>query len=248
MTQPKIGILILNWNGLNDTVNCLASLKNQNYSNYKILVVDNGSDQPEHEILKQKFGDFVEVIRNEKNLGYAGGNNVGINELLKDDSIKYIWILNNDTIINPDCLNELIQNMNDEKTGIAGPSIYHLDNTIQSLGGKINLYTGKFTDIKEGPQNPFEVDYIIGCSILIKTNLLKKLKGFNQKYFSYTEDVELCIRAKKLGFKILSVPKAKIQHKEYASSKKSSKIDYYLTRNKLWLIKEHANLFQKFIF
>lgn len=247
--NPRITILILTWNGLEDTIKCLESVKKLAYHNFDVVVVDNHSDKPENEILKEKFGDMIEVLRTDKNLGYAGGNNQGIKYILDHKKSDYIFIINNDTILQSEVLKNLISCI-DEKTGVCGPKInyYHDKNKIQSLGGKINFYSGKFKDIKEDRKECFDVDYIVGAAMLVKTEAIRDLGLFKEEYFTYVEDVELCTRIKKAGFRVVSCPKAVIWHKEYASQKNSENTDYYLTRNRLKFMKEHANLMQKIIF
>ena len=124
--SPKVAIVILNWNGLADTLECLDSLQKIVYPNYVVVVIDNGSNGNDAEIIKKKFGDFVFVIEEEKNLGFAGGCNEGIRWALHSGA-KYVLLLNNDTVVDPNFLIELVNvAQNDPQIGIVGPKVYLL--------------------------------------------------------------------------------------------------------------------------
>jgi len=116
MQHPKVSIIILNWNGLKDTIECLESLKKITYPNYEVIVVDNDSKGNDADILEERYKNYIRVIRNKENLGFAGGNNVAIRQVLKEEKSDYILLLNNDTIVEPNFLEELIKiALQDEK-------------------------------------------------------------------------------------------------------------------------------------
>ena len=118
---PRLAVIILNWNGLKDTRECLESLRKTDYSNYQIFLVDNGSKGNDAEILKKEYGDFIAVISNETNLGFAEGNNVAIREALEDAEVKYVFLLNNDTTVEPDFLTEAVKAaIGDRRSAING--------------------------------------------------------------------------------------------------------------------------------
>src|SRR3989339_346256 len=123
MNKPLVYILILNWNGKEDTLECLSSLKKIDYPNYKTIVIDNGSTDDSVKIINKKYPK-IKIIENKKNLGYAEGNNVGIRYALKNKA-DYVLILNNDTIVDKKFLTELVKvGESNEKVGIVGPNVY----------------------------------------------------------------------------------------------------------------------------
>ena len=123
--EPKVSIIILNWNGLDDTIECLESLQKITYPNYEVIVVDNGSRGNDAQVLREKFGDYIELIQNDKNYGYTGGNNIGIRYALHNSSWDYFLVLNNDTVVESGFLTELVNIAESApSSGIAGPKIH----------------------------------------------------------------------------------------------------------------------------
>lgn len=254
--SPFISIIILNWNGLNDTINCLNSLKKITYPNYEIIVVDNGSKNDECRKIKEKYGDYAKFICNEKNIGFTGGNNVALKQIIAENKNEYVLLLNNDTEVKENFLDIQIEYAEQNKSiGILGPKIYYWqkDDIIQSVGGKINFYTGKIINRGQlqkdsGQYNDVQdVDCVSGCALLIKTEVIKKIGLLDEKYFAYWEETDWCQKAKKRGYQIRVIPQAVIWHKEYSSSKTEFS-DYQITRNKLWFMKKHASVLQYCIF
>ena len=141
--KPRVCIIILNWNGLEDTVECLGSLNKITYPNYEIIVVDNGSRGNDAELLKQRCGDYIHVIENDKNYGFAEGCNIGMRYAIEERA-DYFLLLNNDTVVDSIFLDELIKTAENDIAGIVGPAIYFYDSPdeIQSRGGIVNLYFG----------------------------------------------------------------------------------------------------------
>lgn len=225
---PKVFIIVLHYKNWKDTRECLKSLEKINYDNFEIEVPDN----------------------DKKNLGFAGGNNVGIKHAL-DCNADYVLLLNNDTITEPNFLKELIKaGESDNKIGILGPLIYEYPSKkIHFAGGKINWLYTKGTHIREirnGKQEIKETDYITGCCMLIKRKVIEKIGLMPEKYFLYFEDVEWCLKAQKQGFKCVVVVKSKIWHKvSQATSEGSFSYIYYHTRNGLLLSKRNAPFFIK---
>ena len=190
--KPLVSIIILNWNGLTDTIKCLDSVKKITYVNYKIIIVDNGSRNNDCQKIKEKYGDTIKLMCNEKNLGFTGGNNVALKQIIKENKSKYILLLNNDTEVKKNFLNILVEySENNKQAGIIGPKIYYWqkNNIIQSVGGKISWYTGKVKNIghlqKDNGQydNIQEVDYVPGCALLIKAELINKIGLLDEKFF-----------------------------------------------------------------
>ncbi len=250
--MPKVFIIILNWNGCADTIECLESLKKIDYPDYKIVVVDNASSDDSIDIIPRKYTE-VSFIAVKKNLGFAGGNNVGIKYALENQA-DYILLLNNDTIVKPDFLTKLVEIAeSDKKIGIAGPKILFYDkrDTIWFGGGKVNwsrtrgthiAYSLQLTDYRQSSDSQQsavsgqQTDYITGCCLLIKREVIEKIGLMREDYFLYYEDVDWCLCAEKAGFKSVFVPSAKIYHKQSRSAGETSfPYIYYHSRNGLML-------------
>jgi len=227
MIRPRVSIIILNWNGLQDTIECLESLKKISYPNYEVIVVDNASSGDDVKILRDKYGDSVHFIANDKNYGFSEGNNVGIRYALGKQT-NYVFLLNNDTVVDPSFLSESIEVAEeDNKCGILGGKIYYYfsPNRLQSVGGKINWWTGRFqdysgqVDIGQYDQRA-ERDFVYATAMLIKREVIEKIGLLDSKLFFGMEDFDYCARAQKAGFRVLYVPGAKVWHKQGASRKK----------------------------
>jgi hypothetical protein len=255
--NPKVFIIILNWNGKNDTLECLNSLKKITYKNYKVVIVDNGSKDDSVKEIKRNFPNTI-IIQNKKNLGFAEGSNVGIRYALKNKA-DYVLLLNNDTIVDRRFLSEMVKVAeSDEKIGIIGSKIYYvkLPNTIWFAGGSIGLKKGIFAHLGQGEKDSKEysnlgnVDYITGCAMLIKKSVIKSIGLLDHNYFSYVEDVDFCVRAKNAGYKIMLAPKSHIWHKVSCSSGGEDSLLklYYQNRNKILFIRKHANKKIKLLF
>jgi GT2 family glycosyltransferase len=245
---PKVVIVILNWNGLADTVECLHSLLKIAYSNYEIVVIDNGSRGNDASILEEKFGKLVDVIRSKTNVGFAGGCNIGIRWAMKTDA-TYMLFLNNDTTVERRFLEELLEVAeSDEKIGIVGSKIYYYDDRrrIATVGATINFWTGnapligretidhgEFTKVRE-------VDYVSGCALLIKREVIQRIGTYDERYFAYYEETDLCTRARRLGYKIVVAPKSMLWHKVSRSDKSGEISWYFMTRNRFLFMKKNA--------
>jgi len=252
---PKVAIVILNWNGLSDTLQCLYSLKRIEYPDFLVAVVDNGSSSNDAEIIGEELGDFVYVIKEEKNLGFGGGCNVGIRWALRSGA-EYILLLNNDTIVDPDFLSELISvAQSDVQIGIVGPKVYYYDKPmrIATAGGTVNLWTGSTPLIGQNAtddgrfDNMKEVDFVCGCALLIKKETIKRIGLINEMYFAYYEETEWCLKARKACFKVVYAPKARIWHRSHDMSANALSV-YYMTRNRFLFVKRNSNALQFVVF
>jgi len=239
--ESSVYIILLNWNGLNDTNECLQSLKKITYDNFEVVVVDNNSSGNDVNILKEEFGGFThKIIVNDSNLGFSGGNNVGIKYAIENGA-DYILLLNNDTIVEPDFLDNLVSHVNiNSSVGILTPVIKHYNNRskIWAAGGKLSKLRGSgFASTEIGKSNaPSEVNFASGCALLIKREVFDKVGFLDENYFLYLEDTDFCYRTIKSGYKILLVPSSVIYHKINASTKENvSRLPlYYVTRNRLY--------------
>lgn len=252
MKNPKVSIVILNWNQKEDTIECLNSLKGLRYSNYEIVLVDNGSNDGSQKEIIKLFPD-VQLIKNPTNLGFTGGCNIGMKHALKNGS-DYVFLLNNDTKVDKYVLQYLVNESEENKeVGIAGPAVYsyYKPNHLLSVGYHILIKKGETIPItnKTEINNPKEVDYIQGSALLIKRKVLTKVGLFYEPYFIYFEDVEMCLKAKKASYKVICVPTAKIWHKCSKSfGPMSPKAFYYYSRNRITFVMRNGNFADKLSF
>ena len=263
MTHPKVSIIILNWNGLEDTLECLKSLCKITYPNYNITVVDNGSQGDDVKILGKKFGDYIHIIENEKNYGYTGGNNIGIRYALAHHQPDYFLIQNNDTIVAPDFLNAMVSVAEcNQSIGIVGPKVYYHDlpDRIHSAGVRINMWTGQtfpigIKQIDAGQYDShYEVDCVCGCTLLVRNEIIQNIGLFDDSYFCYWDETDYCIRAQRAGYKVVFAPEAKIWHRKNLKQKlfnklpgeeKASSASYYFwARNRFRFMRKHASQVQ----
>lgn len=248
MNYPKVSIIVLNWNGLKDTIECLESLKKITYPNYEMVVVDNGSEGNDADVLEKRYKDYVKVIRNKDNLGWGGGNNRGMEYAIANGS-NFLLILNNDMAVEKSFLEPLVEDMlRDEKIGIIGPANYHYyePQKLFSSGKKTKYWGGKIVELSllEGPK---EVDSLAGCCLLVKKEVIDKIGCFYEPYFLNSQETDYCLKADKRGFKIVCEPKSKVWHKIRATLDKiPAKDTYYYYRSKLLFIKRNAPFYMKY--
>lgn len=287
MDHPHVSIVILNWNGWEDTIECLESLFQINYPNYHVILVDNASDDdslekireycsgnlkvesgffkynPKNKPIKlfehdEKFGNakvpvkmenssvkYLNLIKNQKNYGFPGGNNIGIRFALKFFKSDYILLLNNDTVVEENFLGELVENGEfRDDVGILGPKIYFYDEpeTIWSAGCRISwkLSRGIQIGCNEPDRGQYnkqrKVDYVSGSAFLIKTEVIQRIGLMDEQYFLYFEETDWALRANQVNYKSLYVPNAMIWHKVSRSGGGITNPVglYYITRNR-WI-------------
>jgi GT2 family glycosyltransferase/ubiquinone/menaquinone biosynthesis C-methylase UbiE len=249
--HPKVSIIILNWNGLKDTIECLESLKKITYPNYEVIVVDNSSEGNDVEVLGQRFGDYIHIIVNDKNYGFAEGNNTGMRYVLNNSNPDYFLLLNNDTIVDPEFLTELVKVAESKpSSGVIGPKTYLYDdpNRFWLVWFEVDMHKGRpfhvgSREIDRGQyENTKNVDYVAGSCLLIKLSVVRNVGLFDKSYFCYWDEADYCLRVRKGGYKIVYVPKAKIWHKVSRSAKRIGGFsEYYNTRNRFLFMKKHAS-------
>jgi GT2 family glycosyltransferase len=263
MNYPKVSIIILNWNGLEDTIECLESLKKIAYPNYEVIVVDNGSEGNDAQVLEEKFGNYIHLIKNDRNYGYTGGNNIGIRYALSNSDPDYLLMLNNDIIVAPDFLNHLVAAAAaDASIGIVGPKVYYygFPRHLQTAGARVNMWTGQAPAIGSRQidagqyDRQREVDYVFGCCLLAKKEVIQKVGLFDESYFCYYDEIDYCTRAGKAHYKVCYIPEAKIWHKNPMKEKvwdktpeRRRKTDfsyYYMARNNFRFMRKHATRWQ----
>jgi len=250
---PRVAIVVLSWNGYEVTRDCLKSLSQIDYRNYQVILVDNGSTDESAARLALEFPHLI-VIRSPQNLGYSGGNNLGIRYALeKDDS--YVLLLNNDTLVATDFLTQLIQAAeNDAPVGVLNPKILYADapDRIWCAGGTFNLWCGLASAVGNRRRDngrydrQAEVTFATGCALLIKTAVVKQIGLLDERFFLYCEDVDWSYRALRAGFKVLYVPSSVVWHKDSYTVKNSfgkAGRDFYNVRNTILLARKHARAY-----
>lgn len=247
MNSRKLGIIILNYNGSNDTINCVKSIRNIDVTN-EIIVVDNYSDDKDYNNLKTNISNEAIILRTKRNLGYAGGNNVGIMKAL-ELNCNYICVLNNDTIITKDVFTPCIEELeNDQKLAFISPAIIDYNTgMVQVAGSSVNPTTGivKNYNINKNPKvlNKYiYCDYVSGACIMCRRELIT-INGFiPESYFLFFEETEWCLLAKKRGYKNLCLASTMILHKGSASISTVSGLQTYLMlRNRLAFMRRNSN-------
>jgi GT2 family glycosyltransferase len=253
--STRVCIIVLNWNGLKDTLECLESLKALTYPNYEVLVVDNASTGGDVSGLKHAFADSVSIIENDRNYSFCEGNNIGIRYAIEHSNPDYFLLLNNDTIVDPGFLSSLISACeNDPSIGMAGPKVYfHQDpNVIQSVGGRINWWKGQAlllgnNEVDRGQfDGTGEVDWVSGCALVARRTAIDAIGLLYAPYFGYFEETDWCVRCKRAGYRVMVVPEARVWHKNRISydvnSATSSPHTYYMTRNRVLFMKRNATV------
>ncbi|OGZ58010.1 MAG: hypothetical protein A3B96_04100 [Candidatus Spechtbacteria bacterium RIFCSPHIGHO2_02_FULL_43_15b] len=250
----KVFVILLNWNNWHETRECLASLEKADYPTFEVIIVDNGSNQKDVAEIKNfsnnVSGFILHILWNSNNLGFAGGNNVGIRYALERGA-DYVFLLNNDAIVAPDSLTKLVKaGESDKILGILGSRVYKYGtDEVVFDGGKVNnLMTKAYHQPKLTGSDPvsFGVQYVTGAAFLIKREAIEKIGLMREEYFLYYEDVDWCVRARNAGFKCVVVPESKVWHKVSATNKEGSpSYIYYHTRNSLILAKFNGNICQK---
>jgi len=242
---PTILTVIVNWNGKDDLLECLASIKKLRYpkSNHKVLVVDNGSNDSSCTAVSKIYPEIF-MLENKRNIGYVEAVNQGIIYGL-NLGVDYIWILNNDVVIQEDALKKLVEiGQQDEKMGVIAPVIYSYNNpqTIDNVGYRINFWTGKLKKLKynrdvfKDPKDQIDVvTTILGCSNLIKTSIFKKIGLLRKIYKLYFEETDFNVRAKRNGFRVVVVKEAKVWHKNASTMNKFVFYRAYLLLRNLFI-------------
>jgi len=250
MSYPKVSVITVNWNNFSDSAECLESLKKVTYPNYEVIVVDNGSVGDDVSLLKQRFGDSIKVILNERNSGFAGGCNIGIRDALARGA-DYVVLLNNDTMVAPDFLEALVSvAQSDKSVGVAGGKVlcYELPELIWFAGGIINYRTGRTPIIGSGETDKGQynemakVDWISGCFLFISREVLQAVGALDERFFFGWEDVDISVRAARKGFKVLYVPESRIWHKGFGIGKRDRLMGmpvYYATRGQFLFMDKH---------
>jgi len=263
VNRPAVSIIILNWNGLEDTLECLESLKKIAYPNYEVVVVDNGSEGNDAQVLEEKFGNYTHLIKNDRNFGFAVGANIGMRYVLNNSNPDYLLLLDNDAIIDRNCLDELVQVMTtDSQIGAVTAVIYcydEPDEIQQSLSGRVNFWIGdvigmdwvtRFFKIRPTLKDnlPREVKQTGFWCILFKRECFEKIGLIDRSYFFTWEGADYCERLRRKGYKIVYAPKAKIWHKWRTAYGIDGRTEYYNPRNRFKFMRQYGTRLQNISF
>jgi len=225
---PSVNVIILNWNGFEDSLKSINSSVNQSYKNCSITVVDNGSSDDSLVRLEQYNNGRFFLISSKDNRGFAGGVNMGLRRSI-ERNYRYCLLLNNDAVLLPDAVQNFVDYMEERPDiGISGGIVLNMeDDDIQVNGGRnVNYITGRCSGRKRKP------DFISGALMMIRTSALNDIGLFSEDYFMYWEDVDFSLRARKEGWKIGVCHRAIARHKAMASTKNNSaNYDYHFTRS-----------------
>ena len=289
---PRVVVVVLNWNGWLDTVECVESILRSDYGNIQIVICDNGSSDDSLQRLCEWADGTLEVesaitegarrwayrptpkplpymryrrgertsvvpmrepklvfIEIDKNLGFAGGNNVGLEHALAQTDVDYIWVLNNDTVVERDTLGLMVASAEaDPKIGVVGATLveYRAPHRVQALGGG---YFGRFSrhdyqigrGLRPGTYSvrPFDLEHVVGASMLIRTAAIRDVGPLEESYFLYREETDWCIQMRQKGWRLRYCPGATVWHKEGGSIGHRSPLhDYYSVRNMLFLMQK----------
>jgi GT2 family glycosyltransferase len=223
--------IILAWNHLEDTIECVESLANSEYLPLQLILVDNGSTDHTKEIIQERYPS-VEILRSEKNLGVSGGYNVGIAYALKQGA-NYILIANNDIAVDPEMIRFLVRDLDDNpQAGIAMPKIYQYygdRNRLWCIGARWRKFPPSVkmigTNVKDEIRytNPQELEFVPSCCLMLRREMVEHIGLFDTGYFFYNDDWDYSIRCRQAGYTIRFVPTAKMMHKVSVSTQKSHK-------------------------
>lgn len=244
--HPSVAIVIVIWNNKKDTVECLESFRGDTYPNKEIIIVDNGSSDDSVEVIRASFPE-VTLLQTGQNLGFTGGNNVGITYALEKGA-DYVYLLNNDTTVEPEALAMLVQAADENPdAGLIAPVIHDFDppRAIWFAGSIVDLRRGAaWHDNARQPERgeaPYEVPWATGCAMLLRGPLLRALGGFDDRYYLSWEDVDLSLRVRQAGKRVMVAPSSRIYHKGGQSGKNLDGIyGYYTVRNSLLLARKHS--------
>ncbi len=267
MMNAKVAVVVLNYRNAQDTIECLESILNSSYNDFIVYVVDNASPDNSMHTMQQwaqsKQIAFLSCQESEKdhtrdlskyalvfiqtqdNGGYAAGNNVGIKFALNDAVFQYIWILNNDTVVPKDTLQNVLDFATKTASDLTGiPLFEQSTQRLQAYCGHIDKYTGKSSYVTDKRQIGDPLNYIHGASMFIKTDTFSKIGLLPEEYFLYYEEVDFCFNARKHGLKIGIAEKSKVYHKEKgAQYSQNSDIDILKLTNRIIFYKKYFSCY-----
>jgi len=249
MNPPSVHIVILNWNGLADTLECLESIERLCYPNVKTIVVDNGSGSIEAESIQQAFPG-VKVLKQSENLGFCGGCNIGIEYALNHNA-DYIMLLNNDALVLPDLIEKLLSGLSGlENVGAVSPLIFYYPAVDKIWFSRAKWIPERAafslapdrrgtTELQNDP--PYRTEFACGCCLLAPADVFRKEGLLDERYFAFYDEAEWCSRIRRNGLESYVIPSATVYHKGSRSTP-SRVAAYLMTRNRLLWMKENLSI------
>jgi hypothetical protein len=248
---PKVALVILNWNGREDVLRCVATLARLSYGNWTATVVDNASADGSVEALRQRFPQ-QRVLLMERNLGFCGGNNRGIADALAQGA-QYVLLLNNDTEVHPDLVGELVRAAGaDARIGVVGAKNLRLESPHEVWGAWNELtYDAQLVRVAgqgraDGPEygGLRDVDGVIGNGMMLSRAAVERVGGFDESFFGYHEDIDWCTRARGAGFRVVYCGSAIVYHRGFGAADPRRPVPfpvlYFLGRNGIHFARKHA--------
>jgi GT2 family glycosyltransferase len=255
VSLPVVHIVILNWNGLADTLECLASVRKLTYPNVRVQVVDNASANNEAEIIEKRFPE-VNLLKQKENLGFCGGCNAGMKQALAEGA-DFVMLLNNDALVSPGLIEALLEGYERlENPGAVSPVIFKHPETekiwfsvaeweaVWKTGeAKFRLALDEDYDSLKN-RKPYETEFACGCCLFVSSRVIGEVGLFDERYFAFFDEAEWCVRMKKHGLTSYVIPSAFMYHK-VGGSTPSLVSTYLLTRNRLLWMKENLSFGRK---
>lgn len=246
---PKVAVILLNYNGLEDTLQCLESLRQIDYENLLVILVDNGSTTDPFPRATAKYPSLV-TRQTGSNLGFAGGNNRGF-EIALEAGAEYLLVLNNDTVVSPTIVRDLLAPFeHDSRLGILGCVINFMEEPLAVMTDGVRFNPGPHVEFfqriavesRREPAAVVDVDIVNGCCMMIRAEVLGRIGTFDERLFIIHEESDLCLRAQEAGYRLAVLGKSLVWHKGSSSFERSGKQlqRYFDTRNLWYLVRRYA--------
>jgi GT2 family glycosyltransferase len=242
--MPRVHIVVVNWHGWRDTLTCLGSVKKLDYPQYEVVIVDNGSGDGSVSRIRSAYPDIV-LLETGRNLGFAGGNNVGIRYALSVGA-DYLWLLNNDTVVDPGSLDAMVTVAEaDRAIGAVGAVLYDMSN-LQRIqvwgGGRVNMWLGRSRYCRT-PTSSDRLDYVTGASLFVRRDVFERVGLLDESFFMYWEDTDFAFRLTRAGYRMAIAERARVWHKESAATGRgSAMLDVYFNSSAVRFFKRYSRL------
>jgi len=243
--MPRVCIVVLNWNGIGDTLECLESIHRLEYPDFGVIVVDNGSRDGSAAILRRAYPQIA-LIENRRNLGYSAGNNQGMRRAWEDGA-DYVWLLNNDTVVEPDSLGKLVEEAErSPETGLISPVVHHYEDRerVQFMGSYFDYATHELVSVRRWSEldDEWVQRHLVlwGTALLIRKSVVDAIGYLSEEYFAYHEDCDYSLRALRSNFRTAVRRDSRVFHKDSRSTGKWSPMQVFLrTRNDYFLWRDN---------
>lgn len=216
--DPKVAVVVLTYKNEDEAADCVDSLLASSYGNLEIVLVDNDSPDDSQDRLRARFPNIVHV-QSGRNGGYTAGNNCGIERALRDGA-EYVMVLNDDTVMDRECVTQMLRALEETKSDVVVPQIVYYDepDTVWYAGGVYSRVRAMPTHLRENqPVDPADarksISFVCGCCFLARADVFRRIGGFDETYFTYVEDLEFSVRAQQAGLKLLYEPSARLLHR-----------------------------------